>query len=234
MATINQNNPFPDTTCFICNIPFYMTESQILEFIPNREQICRASFPRSRTRNSRGYGFISYPNRALCQEAIAVLHQKEVRGRSLICRFPDCPGASEPIRERDHAIPPDFGSAESPDRRCPFPPYDRPPPPPFPLSPRGRFDFDPEFERPYRPEIPPFNGLSAAEFDRYFALSRAYERPDIVRRGSDLDLYRLPREDLIRIIESRRPPRQRPIDPVQTLIEMARNERPPLYFEDEE
>jgi len=87
MSTSNRNKPYPDTTCFLCNIPFDFPETEVLELFPNGDQICRTSFPRDPGGKSRGSAFISYQTCALCQETVSALHGKDIRGPTQSLKF---------------------------------------------------------------------------------------------------------------------------------------------------
>jgi RNA recognition motif-containing protein len=76
---------YPDSTLFVANIPYDMNESAFQELLPNRSEVIRVSFPGHGPH--RGYAFVAYPNKSVCQHAVDILNAMPVNGRHLICRF---------------------------------------------------------------------------------------------------------------------------------------------------
>jgi RNA recognition motif-containing protein len=73
---------YPDSTLFVCNIPFDLNSTDLMDLLPHRSEVIGCSFPQNR-----GFGFIAYPTRELCLEAIRALDTLTVHGRQLSCRF---------------------------------------------------------------------------------------------------------------------------------------------------
>jgi RNA recognition motif-containing protein len=165
---------YPNTTLFMCNIPYEMTEPEIVALLPHKTEILRTSFP-SGVQRSRGFGFVSYSSQAICLEAVQILNKMEVKGRFLVCRLAN---ASNPeIRQRD-AFP-----------RPPPGPYYRPalPQQQQPEAWMGRFGFDPY----YQIALPPQARGGGMGMPELAALERKPEQEPDLSKVSTEELKRL-------------------------------------------
>ena len=76
----------PYNTIFVGNLPFDLTEEDILALFKNRDGIIRSFIPKSRNR-IQGIGFITFKTTEMCEEAIKQIHNTVIRGRTVVCRW---------------------------------------------------------------------------------------------------------------------------------------------------
>lgn len=78
----------PYNTIFIGNLPYELTEEEILNLFSNKDSIIRSFFPKTK-RRLQGIGFITFKTEEDCENAIAEVHKTNVKGRQVVARWAD-------------------------------------------------------------------------------------------------------------------------------------------------
>lgn len=70
---------------FVGNVPFRMTDKELQELCAPFGQITEAAIVRDRfSGRSRGFGFVTFADKAAGEQAIAALNGKDIQGRALV------------------------------------------------------------------------------------------------------------------------------------------------------
>jgi RNA recognition motif-containing protein len=196
---------FAPTTVVLLNVSFDMTPEEVAALFPEPDQIIRTFVPLGRNGRIKGFAYCSYRDSEACFRTIEKLDRRNVKGRSLTCRWANptlmMSNIEEMEQKRAGLADTHRGFSSFPDRRLPGPYREpflddrgyRPPPPP---------------PRLHRPSV--FDTLSTHDLERLVSLVMGSDQP---RFG--LDLSQFSSAELRRILESSRPPDE---DPVRKLL----------------